>query len=192
VALPPDQSPREPRASIRTDARLDASTRQKVDECAARFHRPRSAVLCHIMHWGLGREHTETLDQGELQGPVRHFSLYVPSRLHEHIEKAATATGVKTAAWLRHMVRQITVTDFPASWQDATPPERSHDSRTYAERFMLRLDEPSQTKLEQLIKEFGASKAEIIRHLIARAKPKDFPDHWHLRAAERRTQQSQR
>jgi len=42
--------------SIRMDARLDSATRTKVDALAARFHRPRAAVLCHIMQWGLSRE----------------------------------------------------------------------------------------------------------------------------------------
>jgi hypothetical protein len=62
----------------------------------------------------------------------------------------------------------------------------------YTKRFMLRLNEPSQTKLEQLIKEFGASKAAIIRQLIAQAKPEDFPKNWQMRAAERRTRQPRR
>ena len=43
------------------------------------------------------------------------------------------------------------------------------------QRFMLRLDEPSQTKLQQLIKQFGASKADIIRQLIAQASRRIFP-----------------
>jgi hypothetical protein len=121
---------------------------------------------------------------------VRHLSLYVPSELHEQVQKAATAAGVKGAQWLRHMVRQITITDFPATRQAATPRERFHDSRTHTERFMLRLDEPSQTKLQQLIKEFGTSKAATIRHLIAEAEPEDFPTSWQMRAAERHAQQS--
>jgi hypothetical protein len=120
---------------------------------------------------------------------VRHLSLYIASDLHEHEEKAAAAAGVNTVPWLRHMVRQITITDFPASWQEATPREHSHDSRTYTARFMRRLDEPSQTKLEQLIKQFGASKAAIIRQLIAQAKPEDFPKGWHMKALERHAQQ---
>jgi hypothetical protein len=84
------------------------------------------------------------------------------------------------------MVRQIATTDFPASWQEATPPERSHDSHTSTTRFMLRLDERSETTLQHLITQFGVSKADIIRHLIAQATPKDFPPSWHLRAAARR------
>jgi hypothetical protein len=51
---------------------------------------------------------------------------------------------------------------------------------------MLRLDEPSQTKLQQLIKKFGTSQAAIIRHLLAQAKPEDFPKSWHMKASERR------
>jgi predicted DNA-binding protein len=181
----PDHRPGQQRAAVRTDARLDAATRQKVEDLATRVDRPRAAVLCQIMEWGLSRAQPAHLDQGESPGPVRHLYLYVPSELHEHVEKAAAAAGVKAAPWLRHMVRQITITDFPASWQEATPRERSHDSRTYTTRFMLRLDESSQTKLQQLIKQFGASKADIIRQLIAQAKPEDFPKGWQMRAAER-------
>jgi hypothetical protein len=72
-------------------------------------------------------------------------------------------------------VRQVTIADFPACWQEATPAERSHDSSIYRMRFMLRLDGSAQTKPQQLMKEFGALKADIIRQLIAQAKPEDFP-----------------
>jgi hypothetical protein len=111
--------------------------------------------------------------------------LFVERELHARVEGAATAAGVKIAPLLRQMVRQITVTDFPAGWQEERSEERSHDSRTYTERFMLRLDETSQTKLQQLIKRFGASKAEIIRQLINQAEPEDFPPSWQMGAAER-------
>jgi predicted DNA-binding protein len=188
----PDHRPGQQHAAVRTDARLDAGTRQKVDDLATRVDRPRAAVLCHIMHWGLRRGQTGPLDQGESQGPLRHLYLYVEAKLHEQVRNAAGRAGVKTAPWLRHVVRQVTITDFPASWQEATPRERSHDSRTYTTRFMLRLDESSQTKLYQLIKQFGASKADIIRHLIAEAQPEDFPENWHRMAQERRAQQPRR
>jgi hypothetical protein len=91
---------------------------------------------------------------------------------------------VKAAAWMRHMVRQVAIEDFPACWQDVTPRERSHDSRAYTKRFMGRLDHPSQAKLEQLIAQCSASKADIIRHLIAQAEREDFPKSWHRKAAE--------
>jgi hypothetical protein len=144
------------------------------------------------MHWGLRREPTGPLDQGDPQSPVRHLYLYVASALHARVEKAATAAGVNIAPWLRHMVRQITIADFPASWQEARSEKRSHDSRTYGRRFLLRLDEPSQTKLQQPVEQFGTSKAEIIRQLVAQAKPEDFPKSWQMRAQERRTRPAQR
>jgi hypothetical protein len=134
------------------DARLDATTRQKVDDPAQHFHQPRAAVLCQIMEWDLSREQTGPLDQGDAQGPVRHLYLYVPSDLRERVENTAAAAGVKVASWLRYMVRQMTMADFPASWQEARSEERSHDSPTGGRRFMLRLDEPSRTKLQQLVK----------------------------------------
>jgi predicted DNA-binding protein len=180
-------NPSPERSSIRMDARLDAATRQKVDDLAKYFHEPRAAVLCQIMQWGLRRG--ETLDQGESQGPVRHLYLYVASDLHEQVQKAATAAGLKTAPWLRHMIRQITIVDFPASWQEATPREHSHDSRIYTERFMLRLDDLTRERLKDLSTHFDTSAAEIIRHLIAHATPDAFPQSWHVRATEHRSRQ---
>jgi hypothetical protein len=171
------------------DARLDSVTRAKVDDLARHFHQPRAAVLCHIMHWGLSRKPTRPLNQGDAQGPVRHLYLCVASDLHARVKKAAIAAGVTIAPWLRHIVRQMTMADFPASWQEARSEERSHDSRTYGTRLMLRLDEASQTKLQQLTKRFGALKAEIIWELIAQAEPEDFPPSWHMKAAEHRAHQ---
>jgi predicted transcriptional regulator len=174
------------------DARLDSATRTKVDALAQRFHRPRAAVLRHIMQWGLLSEHTGTLDQRDAQGPVCHLYCYVESELHARVQQAATAAGVKMAPWLRHMVHQITITDVPASWQEETSGERSHDSRDYDTRFMLRLDEPSREQLQHLVERFDVSKAEIIRQLIAQANDEDFPPSWQMRAAERRAQQLRR
>jgi hypothetical protein len=138
------------------------------------------------MHWGLSHGQTGPLDQSESEGPVCHLNLYVLSDLRERVEKAAAVAGVKIAPWLRHMVRQITISDFPASWLEARSAERSHDSHADDTRFMLRLDAPSQTKLQRLIKHFGVSKAEMIRQLIAQANDKDFPESWQIQAAEQR------
>jgi hypothetical protein len=170
------------------DARLDATTRAKVDDLATRFHQPHAAVLSYILQWGLSRGQAETLDGGKSEGPVRHLYLYVDTALHARLEQAATAAGVKIAPWLRQMVRRITIADFPSSWQEERLGKRSHDSGIYAERFMLRLDASSQTNLQQLITRFGASKAEIIRQLIAQATLEDFPKSWHMKAAERSVQ----
>jgi hypothetical protein len=191
VNQPPHRKPPELRASIRIDARLDATTREKVDDLAQHFHQPRAAVLCQIMHWGLSYEQPGPLDQRESQGPVRHLYLYVPSELRDGVEKAATAAGVKTASWLRHMVRQITITDFPASWQEATPRERSHESRRYGKRFMLRLDGQTWATLDAWSTHFERSAAEIIRQLLAQATPDTFPAGWHQRVAERHGEQAQ-
>jgi hypothetical protein len=90
--------------------------RAKVDELAKHFHRLRAAVVRHIMCWGLGCGQMETIDQGDAQGPVRHLYLYLESELYERVQKAATAAGVNIAPWLRRMVRQVAITDFPAHW----------------------------------------------------------------------------
>jgi hypothetical protein len=185
VNQPPNHKLSMLRANIRLDARLDSTTRAKVDDLARHFHQPRAAVLCRVMEWGLSREQTGPLNQGDPDGPVRHLYLYVASDLHALVEKAATAAGMNIAPWLRHMVRQMTMADVPASWQVARSGKRSHDSRTYGTRFMLRLDAPSQTMLLQLVKRFGASKAEVIRQLIAQAEPEDFPPSWQMKAIER-------
>jgi hypothetical protein len=203
--LPADYHPSEARIGIRIDARLDAMTRAKVDDLATHFHQPRAAVVCAIMRWGLRHGLTGTLDQGQAQGPCatstftstppctrawsRQF-LYrnykaAASALHARVEQAASAAGLKLAPWLRQMVRQITMSDLPASWRTAGVEQRSHDSRRYGTRFMLRLDVPSAAKLQHLVTQFGASKADIIRQLIRQAIPDDFPKSWHLRVVER-------
>jgi hypothetical protein len=112
---------------------------------------------------------------------VRHLSLYVDSDLYEAVQKAATTAGVTTAPWLRHMVRRIRLADFPASWQEEQVEERSHESRRYGKRFMLRLDEPTWEKLDALSTHFDESAAEIIRQLIVQATPEDFPASWQMR-----------
>jgi hypothetical protein len=104
--------------------------------------------------------------------------------------QAAAAAGMTIAPWLRVMVRQITITDFPTSWQAERSEERSHDSRIYDTRFMLRLDKTAQATLQQLISHFGVSKATIIRQLIMQATDEDFPASWHMRAAARRVRQA--
>jgi hypothetical protein len=92
---------------------------------------------------------------------------------------------VTIALWLRHMVRRITVADFPGSWRDERSEARSHDSRIYGKRFMLRLDRASETTLQRLVEHFDVSRAAIIRQLLAQAAPDRFPASWHLRVAER-------
>jgi hypothetical protein len=61
------------------------------------------------------------------------------------------------------MIRQVTPEDFSASWHEGQADERSHDSRRYGKRFMLRLDDPTWEMLEALSTHFKTSGAEIIR-----------------------------
>jgi hypothetical protein len=113
------------------------------------------------------------------------ISVYVASELHQQVQQAAAALGVKTGPWLRQMIRQVTPEDFSASWHEGQVEERSHDSRRYGKRFMLRLDDPTWATLETLSTHFERSAAEIVRQLLARATPDMFPASWHLRVAER-------
>lgn len=115
---------------------------------------------------------------------MRHLPLYVASHPYKHVEQAAAGAGLNIATWLCHMVRQIAVTDFPTSWQDAPWSVLSHDSRAYGNRFMLRLNARSARTLQQLVQQVGALKAQIIRQLMTQAEPEDFPKSWQMRAAE--------
>jgi predicted transcriptional regulator len=167
------------------DARLDTDSRQKVDDLARHFRRPRAAVLRHIMSWGLDCGVMDARDQGEAQGPVRHLYVYVDADLYEAVRKAAAAAGVHLAPWLCQMVRQIPMTAFPGSWQEERSERRSHDSRVYGTRFMLRLDRASETTLQRLVEHFDVPRAAIIRQLLAQATPDTFPVSWRLLVAER-------
>jgi hypothetical protein len=84
VHAPPDDTHHDPHGRIRLDARLDATTRQKVDDLARHFRQPRAAVLSYIMQWGLSRGQTAPLDRHDSPGTVRHLSVSAVSanRLH--------------------------------------------------------------------------------------------------------------
>jgi predicted transcriptional regulator len=187
-----DDPPREPPASIRLDARLDVTTRQQVDDLATRFHQSRAAVLHQVMRWGLARGWERTVEGGDARGPIRHLFMTVDRELYRQMGEMAQAVGCSIAAWLRYWLRQVTVADFPAHWQAAagtSAGSRSHDSRVYDTRFMLRLDAASETTLQGLAEQFNVPRAEIIRQLLAQATPDTFPASWHLRAAERHGEQ---
>jgi hypothetical protein len=55
---------------------------------------------------------------------------------------------------------------------------RSHDSRYYGKRDMMRLDPQTWEKLEDLSTHVDQSIAEIIRQLVAHATIEDFPQTW--------------
>jgi hypothetical protein len=75
VSAHPGHRPAELRPGIRMDARLDPTTRTKVDELAHHFHRPRAAVLCHIMHWSLSQGRIGAIHHSDARSPVRHLYL---------------------------------------------------------------------------------------------------------------------
>jgi hypothetical protein len=194
---PPDHRsrhrPRQPRASIRMDARLDTMTRAKLEDLATQFHRSHAAVLRQVMCWGLSCMPSGQVSRDHIQGPVRHLFFVVESELHQRVRAAAEAAGANVAPWLRHMLREITAVDFPPSWRAGDAPRqrilggRSHDSRAYDQRFMLRLDETTREMLERLSRHFKSS-AEIVRQLVAQATLEAFPTSWHLAVGEHRLQ----
>jgi len=89
----PDHRPRQPRHTIRMDARLDTMTRAKLEDLANQFHRSRAAVLRQVMHWGLSCESSGQIDRDDIQGPVQHLFFIVNSQLHQQVRQAAQAAG---------------------------------------------------------------------------------------------------
>jgi predicted DNA-binding protein len=188
---PPDHNSRVPRSTVRMDARLDAMMRAKLEDLAAAFHRSRAAVLREVMQWGLGRGPVRKPQRDDTHGPFRSLFFEVKADLHQQVGEAARAVGMDVAPWLRHLLREITVADFPASWRAGDVPcrrtrgGRSHDSRDYRKRFMVRLDAETRQRLERFSTYFDQSMAEVIRQLATQAKPEDFPLSWQMAVNER-------
>ena len=105
-------------------------------------------------------------------------------------DSTATAVGVTIVLRLHHIVRRVTVADFPGSWQPERLETRSHDSRVYGARFMLRLDRASETALQRLAEHFDVPRAAIMRQLLVQATPNTFPASWRMRVAERHGEQA--
>jgi predicted DNA-binding protein len=166
---------RQPRASIRMDARLDTMTRAKLEELATTFHRSRAAVLREVMRWGLGRGPVGKPERDDPQGPFHPLFFEVKAALHQQVGEAARGAGMDVAPWLRHLLREITVADFPASWRAGGPARRppkggrSHDSRHHDHRLMVRLDAETRQRLERFSSHFHPSIAEVVRQLAAMA-----------------------
>jgi predicted transcriptional regulator len=182
---PPEPRPRQRRYTARRQARLDAETHAKLEALANTFHRKRAQILRHVMRWGLTHTKGWTVDPSIPDHPHLVHMLVEPDLLRQ-VEEAAEAHTVSVAAWVRHAMRQVTWEDFPLSWRAAETAVRSHDSRYYGQRFMLRLDDETSTKLGTLMGTFNRSVAEVIRQLIAQAAPEDFPESWHLAVEEHR------
>lgn len=184
-----------PRLSVRMDAALDQKTRATLEELAMASQRSRAAVLRQVMQWGLGQKGPITY---EVPRHITSFFFMVDAALHQQVREAAQSAGVDVAPWLRHMMRQIRKEDFPKSWQAGntdrrkTTGQRSHDSRHYGKRFMLRLEDQTWARLEELANYLGQSNAEVIRQLIVQAKLEQFPRSWQLAVKERRPRHARR
>jgi predicted transcriptional regulator len=176
--------PRHVRYSVRHQARLDAETHAKLEELAAIFHRKRSAILRHVMQWGLTQTRGWTVVRA-VPGTVRTVGMLLEPERLQQVQAAAEIHGATVAVWLRQVMREVKIDDFPESWHAGRIGVRSHDSQTHGQRFMLRLDETTAQKLQELVAQFGMSRAAIIRQLIAQAKAEDFLPGWQLVAVER-------
>ena len=171
------------------NAGLDTLTRAKLERLATGFQRSRAEVLRQVLQWGLGRTGPVV---PQVPGQTTACFFMVDAALHQQVKAAVAAAGVDVAPWMRHMMRQMTKADFPKSWQvkaietRKAMGQRSHDSRYYGKRFMLRLDVLARERLEAMARDFDASHAEIIRQLIVQATVEDFPPSWHLAVGERR------
>jgi hypothetical protein len=181
--------------TCRLEVHLDPATQTKITRFVTAFRRCQSVVLRHVFEWGLSHGQGWTLDRHRPLGRATRSSLRLEPELRERVEAAATTAGGDISAWLRHAVQQVTVADFPVSWQVASAeqkrtPQRSHDSRQDGKRFMPRLDNTSLGKLDAFTEFFLASRADVIRQLIIQATPKVFPKSWHLAAAARQPRQA--
>jgi predicted transcriptional regulator len=182
------------RYTARLEVHLDQATQTTITRFVTAFRR-RSVVLRHVLEWGLSHGQGWKIDRSRPAGRAQRVSLRLEPELRERVEAVATTAGGDISAWLRHAVHLITVADFPASWQAASAeqkraPKRSHDSRQYGTRFMLRLNDASLGKLDAFTEFFHTSRADVIRQLIMQATPKVFPKSWHLAAQERRQRQT--
>ena len=149
------------RYSVRHQARLDAETYAKLEDLAGAFHRKRSAILRQVMQWGLTQIRGWTVDMA-VPGTAHTLGMLLEPELLQQVQKAAAVHGARMAARLREAVRRVTRDVFPDSWRTGVIGVRSPDSHTYGQRFILRLDESTAQKLQELITPFGISRAAII------------------------------
>jgi predicted transcriptional regulator len=164
-----------------------AAAASKLEDLAKAFHRKRAPIVRYVLPWGLCHSEGWIIDRSAVVA-VPPVSVLLEPELLQRVRDAAAAQSASVAAWVRHALRQVTPDDFPATWQAQAHEggrSRSHDSPTYGRRFMLRLDESTAQQLQGLVAQFGTSRAEIIRQLVAQAKPEDFPHSWQLAARER-------
>jgi hypothetical protein len=113
-----------------------------------------------------------------VEHPADILVVRLESNVRTQLHTAAKAAGADASAWVCHVLHQVTLEDMPTAWRTGEPDPRSHDSRYYGRRFMLRLDDDTSETLEDLSEHFKKPAAEIIRHLVTHATLEDFPPDW--------------
>ncbi len=171
-------------SSVRYQARLDAETSAKLQDLARTFRRKRSAILRHVMQWGLTQTRGWTVDMA-VPGTVRTLSLLLEPELLQQVQKPRRPTGL--ALWYGCGTRCVrsTVTTFRNAGPQGGASGRLHESGHYQRRFTLRLDDETANTSEMLTQTFNRPAAEIIRQLITQARPEKFPQGWLLAVKER-------
>jgi hypothetical protein len=119
-----------------------------------------------------------------LPAAVHLVHVLVKPALLQHVQTGAGQHKVRAAVGLRQALRLITPEDFPPGRRAGETASRSHDSGHDQRRFMLRFDGATSDKLATLTQALDRPAAEIIRQLIARVQPEEFPESWHLAVGE--------
>jgi predicted DNA-binding protein len=188
---PPELRPRQRRSSVRSQARLEAETHATVEVLARTVRRQRAQILRHVRPWGLIHGTAWIIDPS-MPAATHLVHMLVDTELLQQVQAAAAAHSASVAAWVRHALRQVTRADFPPSWQAGEAAPRSHDSQYYGKRFLMRLDAPTRTRLEELSRHFGQPVAAVIRQLVTQARVEDFPESWQLAVKEHQTREQRR
>jgi macrodomain Ter protein organizer (MatP/YcbG family) len=165
------RTPRPHRYTVRLNTTLDPASDARLMAFIEAFRRPRGQVLRQVLEWSVQQGWTGLVSHDRASGTPHPVSALVTPALAAQVHRSIDAAGVSLARWLRHALHQITLADFPARWQDvdAQRPLRSHDSRQYARRLMVRFDEVTWQRLQSLARQADCSAAEVIRALIAQA-----------------------
>jgi predicted transcriptional regulator len=174
-----DRGPRRRRYTARYQARPDDETHATLENLTKTLHRKRGQILRHVIQWGLSHSGSWTIDE-PIPMSTQPVPVLLEPALQQRVQDASAAHRVSTAAWIRQAMRRIALEEFPASWRAEETTPRSHESGYYGTRFMLRLDDQTSSKLRTLTQTFHRSAAEVIRQLIAQARPEDFPPSWQL------------
>ena len=170
--------------TVRWQARLEAETQTRLEALARTVHRRRAEIVRRVMRWALAPTHRWTAKQSTPDHPTPVHVLVDPE-LCRPVQDAA-ARGVRVAAWVRQVRRQVTPEALPPRRRAVGPATRAHESGDVRRTFGLRLDAETSRTRETFTEGLGRSAAEVVRQRIARAEPEDVPERWHLAIAERR------